>query len=78
MLDSRHGFDELADEEVLGLERHRREGQRALELDVLANVDRRKATNDVIGFGGKMVASLKMTTAFLRVFSPLAQFGCHG
>ena len=78
MLDSRHGFDELADEEVLGLERHRREGERALELDVLANVDRRKATNDVIGFGGKMVASLKMTTTFLRVFSPLAQFWCHG
>ena len=56
MLDLRDSFDELADEVVLGLERHRREGERALELDVLANVDGREAADDVIGFGSKTFA----------------------
>ncbi len=62
------GLDHFTDEVQLRLGRHRRDGQRPLELDVPDDVDRRKTSQDLLAFRRKLlVRLLEKTTMCLEV-----------
>ena len=63
-----NGLDHFTDEVQLRLGRHRRDGQRPLELDVPDDVDRWKTSQDLLAFRRKLlVRLLEKTTMCLEV-----------